>query len=143
MKRKFVTPHETYPCLLFSQGIPLRWYVRQPNGVDAGPLLTWEDARDAALSYNNSQPILALCTWVQMFKVVLGDDGVEKERYLMGQEVPFTTYGIYAKTDAGDYEHLIDSTDHAAAVRMLELLTEPFETAEVVSYEDLLELTTK
>lgn len=143
MKRKFVTPHETFPCLLFSMGTPLRWYVRQPNGVDAGPLLTWEDARDAALSYNNSQPKKAMCTWVHLFKVELGADGVEQDRYLMSQEVPFNTYGIYAKTDAGDYEHLIDTTSHAEALRLLEMLSEPFEAAEVVSYDDLLDLTNK
>lgn len=56
MKRNLTIPHEIYPCYLFSRGTPLKWYVRQPNGVDAGPLLTWKDARDAALSYNNSQP---------------------------------------------------------------------------------------
>lgn len=143
MKRKFVTPHETFPCLLFSMGVPLRWYVRQPNGVDAGPLLTWEDARDAALSYNNSQPNLALCTGVVMCKVVLGDDGVETERYPMAWEVPFTTYGIYAVTDAEDLEHLIDSSDYTAALKMLATLSEPFEVGGSVPYDELLELTTK
>lgn len=108
-----------------------------------GPLLTWEDARDAALSYNNSQPNLALCTGVVMCKVVLGEDGVETVCYPMAWEVPFTTYGIYAVTDSDDLEHLIDTTSHAEALRLLEVLTEPFEAVEVVAYDELLELATK
>ncbi len=143
MKRKFVTPHETHPCLLFSKGTPLRWYVRQPNGVDSGPLLTWEDARDAALSYNNSQPKKAICTGVMLLKVMLGDDGVEQERYPVDWETPFNTYGIYATTDAGDLEHLVDTTEYTEALSMLAVLSEPFEAAEVVSYDDLLDLTNK
>ena len=46
-----------FPCVIYMKGNPsqLTWWVRQPNGVDAGPHKSYEEAAMTAHSYNTGQ----------------------------------------------------------------------------------------
>lgn len=44
-----------FPCVIYGKGTfeNFTYWVKQPNGVDAGPHATWEEAYKTAESYNN------------------------------------------------------------------------------------------
>lgn len=46
-----------FPCVIYQQGTfdDLYHWVQQPNGVKAGPFLTYEEAYASAESFNNAR----------------------------------------------------------------------------------------
>ncbi|QQM15449.1 hypothetical protein [Kosakonia virus Kc318] len=118
---------ELFPCVIYQKGIPgaVTWWVRQPNGVDAGPHLTYEDAARSAESYNTGggAPIVDVCIRkVQALRNLADETTGEMESFPFDEEVPFDYYGIYGVTPDGCLEHLKDYDHYKDARSMLPIL---------------------
>lgn len=131
-----------FPCVIYQKGIPgaITWWVRQPNGVDAGPHLTYEDAERSAESYNSGQD--DTIREVYLMKVQLNEDKATGETdcvaYCMAEEIPFDVYGLYGVTPEGLSLHLCDYDRYPAARNEL-ARAQGLVAGGPVLYRDLLE----
>lgn len=107
-----------FPCVIYQKGIPgaITWWVRQPNGVDAGPHLTYEDAERSAESYNNGQDDCPI-TEVRIAKVQLNEQDGETNAvaFNINDEVTFDVYGLYGAEKDGCEWHLCDYATYPEA----------------------------
>ncbi|CUH74580.1 hypothetical protein AXI70_gp05 [Cronobacter phage Dev-CD-23823] len=111
---------ELFPCVIYQKGIPgaITWWVRQPNGVDAGPHLTYDDAAASAHSFNTGGDDWQVIG-VYLKKVRLNEDKdtgeTNAESFTMYEEIPFDCYGLYCWDVEGHEYHLSDYDRYAAA----------------------------
>lgn len=108
-----------FPCIIYQRGTPdnLTHWVKQPNGVDAGPMATWDDAAMAARSFNEGACDIIIRS-VRLAKVQLNEDEhgeTNAVAYNIHDELPFDVYGLYGEDDEGYEWHLCDYTTYAAA----------------------------
>lgn len=106
---------DVWPCVIFQQGG--YWWVRQPNGVQAGPCIDYDDAEMAARSFNTGACDVIVRA-VRLAKVQLNEDEngeTNAVAYNIHDELPFDVYGLYGEDDEGCEWHLCDYTTYAAA----------------------------
>lgn len=110
-----------FPCVIYQKGhMPGRitFWVIQPNGVHAGPHISWDEAWRTAESYNAGQQDDYIRE-VYLMKVQLNEDEATGETncvaYCMAEEIPFDVYGLYGVTPEGLSLHLCDYDRYPAA----------------------------
>lgn len=132
-----------FPCVIYIKGNPsqLTWWVRQPNGVDAGPHKSYEEAAMTAHSYNTGQCEDTIRE-VYLMKVQVNEDKATGETncvaYCMAEEIPFDVYGLYGVTPEGLSLHLCDYDRYPAARNEL-ARAQGLVAGGPVLYRDLLE----
>lgn len=106
---------DVFPCVIFQQGG--YWFVKQPNGVQAGPMVDFDDAALAAHSFNTGA-LDVIIRGVRLAKVQLNEDAngeTNAVAYNYLDEIPFDVYGLYGVDDEGCEWHLMDYTVYAGA----------------------------
>lgn len=134
-----------FPCIIYQKGTPdnLTHWVKQPNGVDAGPHSSYDEAALAAQSYNNGGDDW-LIYGIRCAKVVLNEQDGETQAvaYSMYDELPFDCYGLYGMDIDGSEWHICDYFSHHEAANGMALLVSHINDAggvgHGVSYRKLL-----